>query len=129
MVRHLEMVRLNEILEEDLRNLKETDVMGPMTRMEFNLRKQSAGSVNDEPKFIDVMCPGLLETDFCDCDSDCDHSPEFCACPEARVCCDSYHDEKNVNIVTITPNPKFAMFDKTLNKKKLERMKAVQKSW
>jgi len=32
-------MRLNDILEEDLRMLKETDFMGPTTRAEFNRRK------------------------------------------------------------------------------------------
>ena len=40
MVRHRELLRLNDILEEDLRNLKETDIMGPTTRMEYNFRKR-----------------------------------------------------------------------------------------
>ena len=33
---------LNEILENDLRTLKETDFMGPTTRAEFNRRKRQA---------------------------------------------------------------------------------------
>ncbi len=33
-------MRLNELLEEDLKNLKETDFMGPATRAEFNRRKR-----------------------------------------------------------------------------------------
>ena len=32
-------MRLNDLLEEDLRVLKETDFMGPTTRAEFNRRK------------------------------------------------------------------------------------------
>ena len=35
-------MRLNEILEDDLRNLKETDFMGPTTRAEYNYRKKLA---------------------------------------------------------------------------------------
>ena len=35
---------LNEFLEEDLRNLKETDFMGPTTRAEYNFRKSQAES-------------------------------------------------------------------------------------
>ena len=44
MTRHRELMRLNDILEEELKNLKETDIMGPRTRMEFNRRKKAAGS-------------------------------------------------------------------------------------
>jgi len=42
--RHRELMRLNDLLEEDLRNLKETDIMGPTTRAEFNRRKKAAAS-------------------------------------------------------------------------------------
>ena len=35
-------MRLNDLLEEDLRTLKETDFMGPATRAEFNRRKALA---------------------------------------------------------------------------------------
>jgi hypothetical protein len=38
-VRYRELLRLEEIFEEDLRTLKETDIMGPKTRAEFNRRK------------------------------------------------------------------------------------------
>jgi len=38
--RYRELMRLNELLEEDLRTLKETDLMGPTTRAEFNRRKR-----------------------------------------------------------------------------------------
>merc|ERR1719330_1103701 len=52
--RHLEMMRLNGILEEDLRNLKETDFMGPITRTEYNFRKKAAGgSVDIERQLVD----------------------------------------------------------------------------
>ena len=44
-------MRLNDLLEEDLRNLKETDLMGPTTRAEFNRRKKAAGpSVSSEER-------------------------------------------------------------------------------
>ena len=33
-------MRLNDLLEDDLRNLKETDLMGPTTRAEYNRRKK-----------------------------------------------------------------------------------------
>ena len=33
-------MRLNELMEEDLRTLKETDFMGPTTRAEYNRRKK-----------------------------------------------------------------------------------------
>ena len=46
--RHRELLRLNEILEEDLRNLKETDFMGPTTRAEYNYRKRQAESANEK---------------------------------------------------------------------------------
>ena len=39
MRRYRELMRLNDILEEDLRVLKETDFMGPTTRAEYNRRK------------------------------------------------------------------------------------------
>ncbi len=39
-------MRLNELLEEDLKNLKETDFMGPATRAEFN-RRRKAKTVSD----------------------------------------------------------------------------------
>lgn len=32
-------MRINDLLEEDLRTLKETDFMGPTTRAEFNRRR------------------------------------------------------------------------------------------
>jgi len=35
------LMRTNELLEEDLRTLKETDLMGPTTRAEFNRRKNA----------------------------------------------------------------------------------------
>lgn len=38
-IRYRELLRLEEIFEEDLRKLKETDIMGPKTRAEFNRRK------------------------------------------------------------------------------------------
>mgnify|MGYP003324445817 CR=1 FL=1 len=37
-------MRLIDILEEEQKNLKETDIMGPRTRVEFNRRKKTAGS-------------------------------------------------------------------------------------
>jgi len=49
--RYRELMRLNDLLEEDLRNLKETDLMGPTTRAEFNRRKKAAGpSVSSEER-------------------------------------------------------------------------------
>lgn len=50
MRRHRELLRLNELLEEDLRNLKETDVMGPTTRMEYNFRKRQAAGPSDDTR-------------------------------------------------------------------------------
>jgi hypothetical protein len=41
-------MRLEELLEEDLRTLKETDFMGPTTRAEFNRRKLLAASPEEE---------------------------------------------------------------------------------
>ena len=41
-------MRMNELLEEDLRNLKETDFMGPTTREEFNYRKKVAAENSGE---------------------------------------------------------------------------------
>ncbi len=38
--RYRELMRLNDLLEEDLKILKETDFMGPTTRAEFNRRKK-----------------------------------------------------------------------------------------
>ncbi len=38
-VRYRELLRLEQIFEEDLRKLKETDIMAPKTRAEFNRRK------------------------------------------------------------------------------------------
>ena len=44
-------MRLNDLLEDDLRNLKETDLMGPTTRAEFNRRKKTAGpSISSEER-------------------------------------------------------------------------------
>mmetsp|Transcript_11454 Transcript_11454/g.16684 ORF Transcript_11454/g.16684 Transcript_11454/m.16684 type:complete len:689 (-) Transcript_11454:183-2249(-) len=50
--RYRELMRLNDLLEEDLRTLKETDFMGPTTRAEFNRRKKSAAgpSVNSRDR-------------------------------------------------------------------------------
>jgi hypothetical protein len=49
-------MRLNDLLEEDLRTLKETDFMGPTTRAEWNRRKLLAASPEEQklgkkPKF------------------------------------------------------------------------------
>ena len=41
-------MRLNELLEEDLRTLKETDFMGPTTRAEFNRKKALSGDPEEE---------------------------------------------------------------------------------
>ena len=43
-------MRLNDLLEEDLKHLKETDFMGPTTRAEFNRRKALAGPTKEERK-------------------------------------------------------------------------------
>ena len=44
-------MRLNDLLEDDLRTLKETDLMGPTTRAEFNRRKKAAGpSISSEER-------------------------------------------------------------------------------
>jgi hypothetical protein len=43
-------MRLNDLLEEDLRTLKETDFMGPTTRAEWNRRKLLAASPEEEQK-------------------------------------------------------------------------------
>jgi hypothetical protein len=53
MRKYRELMRLNDLLEEDLRTLKETDLMGPTTRAEFNRRKKAAGPpVSEERKMI-----------------------------------------------------------------------------
>ena len=41
---------MNELLEEDLRTLKETDLMGPTTRAEFNRRKRLSTDPEEERK-------------------------------------------------------------------------------
>ena len=41
---------MNEKLEEDLRTLKETDLMGPTTRAEFNRRKKFSADPEEERK-------------------------------------------------------------------------------
>lgn len=46
--RHRDLVRLSELLEEDLRNLKETDLMGPWTRAEFNRRKLATADPSEQ---------------------------------------------------------------------------------
>ena len=45
-------MRVNDLLEEDLRTLKETDIMGPTTRAEYNRRKEAAqdDSVNNQER-------------------------------------------------------------------------------
>jgi len=40
--RYRDVMKRNDMLEKDLRNLKETDIMGPWTRTEFNKRKETA---------------------------------------------------------------------------------------
>ncbi len=40
MRRHRQLLTLNKLLEEDMKNLKETDFMGPTTRAEWNYRKR-----------------------------------------------------------------------------------------
>jgi len=34
-----------------------------------------------------VLCPGLLEQQYCDCSGDCTGFPEWCGCQEAQECC------------------------------------------
>ncbi len=46
-------MRLNDLLEEDLRTLKETDFMGPTTRAEFNRRKEAAAAFSSEERKLD----------------------------------------------------------------------------
>lgn len=46
MARFRELVRLNNLLEEDLRTLKETDFMGPTTRAEWNRRRKNSGTLD-----------------------------------------------------------------------------------
>ena len=41
-------MKLNEKLEEDLRTLKETDIMGPTTRAEYNRRKMLSAKPEEE---------------------------------------------------------------------------------
>lgn len=43
---------MNERLEEDMRNLKETDFMGPTTREEWNLRKKQGGGSDEDHNFL-----------------------------------------------------------------------------
>ncbi len=47
-MRHRELMRLNELMEDDMRNLKETDFMGPTTRAEWNYRKALAEGNQDQ---------------------------------------------------------------------------------
>ena len=61
-------MRLNDLLEEDLRTLKETDFMGPTTRAEFNRRKNaasgpSANTRSEDQKSIErvVSDPSVLD--------------------------------------------------------------------
>ena len=46
-------MRLNELLEDDMRNLKETDFMGPTTRAEWNRRHKDQGRKLMEEKSYD----------------------------------------------------------------------------
>jgi len=41
-------MRVNDLLEEDLRTLKETDFMGPTTRAEFTRRKKAAAAASPD---------------------------------------------------------------------------------
>jgi hypothetical protein len=41
-------MKLNEKLEEDLRTQKETDIMGPTTRAEYNRRKKLSAKPEEE---------------------------------------------------------------------------------
>ena len=43
---------MNERLEEDLRTLKETDLMGPTTRAEFNRRKRLLADPVEEERHL-----------------------------------------------------------------------------
>ena len=46
-------MKLNELLEDDMRNLKETDFMGPTTRAEWNRRYKDQGRRLMEKKTYD----------------------------------------------------------------------------
>jgi len=35
-----------------------------------------------------VTCPGQVESEYCDCDQDCETSSARCSCSEANECCD-----------------------------------------
>ena len=35
-----------------------------------------------------ILCPGQPYENFCDCEGDCTGNPEFCACDEAKTCCE-----------------------------------------
>lgn len=59
--RFRELMRLNDILEEDLRTLKETDLMGPTTRREYNRRKEAANA-NIDP--VERQQRALKKHDF-----------------------------------------------------------------
>ena len=43
---------MNERLEEDLRTLKETDLMGPNTRAEYNRRKKLSAEPEEEVRYL-----------------------------------------------------------------------------
>ena len=43
---------MNEHLEEDLRTLKETDLMGPSTKAEFNRRKQISADPVQKDRYL-----------------------------------------------------------------------------
>ncbi len=59
-------MRVNDLLEEDLRTLKETDFMGPTTRAEFNRRKKAAAaaSAGSEERKLDKQGPAYNFANF-----------------------------------------------------------------
>merc|ERR1719282_495755 len=52
-----------------------------------NLLPSSFDSVFGKGETGNILCPGQLTENFCDCEGDCTGNPDFCACDEAKACC------------------------------------------
>jgi len=63
-------------------------VTAPVTTPESSLGDEA--SVVTASSFAQrVTCPGQAESEYCDCDLDCQTTSARCSCQEARECCDT----------------------------------------
>lgn len=51
------------------------------------LSPSSMDSILGNGESSNVLCPGQLLENYCDCDGDCTEKPEWCQCADAKECC------------------------------------------